>query len=288
MIAVPIVTVLIQEMSQTVISGVKRGTFKIADWTVMPKKGVLHHFLDGHPTLRDLLHRGRKNNNKHDGSDGSFPQQGFQLNKLDDSETQRNTEPSPPDELMTTTIAHKPDEQETEHDLARQLAIGIKSVAHDLRSATPKRYTYEEWAHFTKLIQFSHNSFNPKTKQPGYDNDNDDDDDDQEEQHLVEWDWIGEDSPMLADITEAEWVLDRLCESLTRYSRDRQGSVVVKMSSSSTMSPLATNNPFRDDLWGPPRAAVTIPEYGTTLGSNIDGEDERVLRGRRTRQNSRA
>jgi len=35
----------------------------------------------------------------------------------------------------------------------------------------------------------------------------------------VEWDWIGEDSPMLADVGESEWVLDRLCESLNRYTR---------------------------------------------------------------------
>jgi potassium channel subfamily K len=34
---------------------------------------------------------------------------------------------------------------------------------------------------------------------------------------LLNWDWIGENSPMLATQTEPEWVLDRLCESLIRY-----------------------------------------------------------------------
>ena len=37
------------------------------------------------------------------------------------------------------------------------------------------------------------------------------------EQGLVEWDWIGEDSPLVANESEAEFVLDRLCESLSRY-----------------------------------------------------------------------
>ncbi len=39
----------------------------------------------------------------------------------------------------------------------------------------------------------------------------------EDEQGLVEWDWIGENSPMLADEGESEWLLDRLCESLDRY-----------------------------------------------------------------------
>ena len=45
----------------------------------------------------------------------------------------------------------------------------------------------------------------------------------EEEEGIVEWDWIGEDSPMLAEETESEWVLDRLCESLGRYMRRQMG-----------------------------------------------------------------
>lgn len=38
-----------------------------------------------------------------------------------------------------------------------------------------------------------------------------------ENRGLIEWDWIGKNSPMMADQHECEWVLDRLCESLDRY-----------------------------------------------------------------------
>jgi len=41
----------------------------------------------------------------------------------------------------------------------------------------------------------------------------------EEEEGLVEWDWIGKDSPMMARQSEPEFVLDRLCESLARYMR---------------------------------------------------------------------
>ena len=38
-----------------------------------------------------------------------------------------------------------------------------------------------------------------------------------EEEGVVEWDWIGENSPMMARGSEADFVLDRLCESMNRY-----------------------------------------------------------------------
>src|SRR3954468_16292187 len=55
LIAVPTMTILIQEMSSTVVSAVNRGTFTLADWTVMPKKGVAKAFLRTHPRLAEWL-----------------------------------------------------------------------------------------------------------------------------------------------------------------------------------------------------------------------------------------
>ncbi|XHG05559.1 hypothetical protein AWENTII_008778 [Aspergillus wentii] len=40
---------------------------------------------------------------------------------------------------------------------------------------------------------------------------------DEDEYGILNWDWIGETSPMVASQTEPEWVLERLCESLVRY-----------------------------------------------------------------------
>lgn len=87
--------------------------------------------------------------------------------------------------------------EEQEKDLPSLLSQTIKSIAHDLRFSPQKRYSYEEWQLFTQLIQFTQ----------------------REDDSRMTWDWLSEDSPLLADITEAEWVLDRLCESLDRYTR---------------------------------------------------------------------
>lgn len=227
LVAVPIVTLLIQEMSRTIVSAVNRGTFKLADWTIMPRKGVLKHFLAAHPGIRGLLtkqpHTGKLakpgfevptpdqppdpiaeiGTTKFEGAESPIstkthtsPQVSTKAKGVESASQEDDPPPSQPPTAQ--------DGEATEHDLARQLAVTIKTVAHDLRSEAPKRYSYAEWEHFTKLIQFS-----GRTGQ----------DQDKDEDGLTEWDWIGEDSPLLAEITEAEWVLDRLCESLNRYTR---------------------------------------------------------------------
>ncbi|KAH8911384.1 voltage-gated potassium channel [Coniochaeta sp. PMI_546] len=206
--AVPIVTVLIQNMSSTVVSAINRGTFKLADWTVLPNRGAVRDFIDNHPRLKSYLERRQANRRV---------EQGFQLQNPD--EACRDVEGSTgitQNQGGETSRGARGDHAETgalesPHDLARQLAKTIKTVAQDLRSSPPKRYKYDEWRHFKKLIRFSAPSAGSELVE----------EEEEEGADLIEWDWIGEDSPMLADVAEAEWVLNRLCESLTRYSRQQ-------------------------------------------------------------------
>lgn len=174
LIAVPIVTVLFQEMSSTVVRAVNRGAFKVADWTIMPtsKRGVLDKYIQKHPWLQKFV--GKRQDTEESGREAgtSTEQPGNQVGPAEGADEQ-------------------------EEDLPSLLSQTIKSIAHDLRFSPRKRYSYEEWQLFTKLIQFTQ----------------------REDDSLMAWDWLSEVSPLLADITEAEWVLDRLCESLDRYTR---------------------------------------------------------------------
>jgi potassium channel subfamily K len=197
LVAVPTMTILVSDMGDTVVAAVNRGTFTLADWTVMPKAGVWHDFLEKHPQLKEWLERKTKEREAK-----KRIAQGFGLQNPDE-EGGAIEEP----ELKPTLekLAEEPPEQ-TEHELARKLAIAIKRVANDLRLPHAKKYGYEEWVEFTRLIRFSKNTAQEVVNE-------------EEEEGLVEWDWIGEDSPMLADVSESEWILDRLCESLNRYTR---------------------------------------------------------------------
>jgi potassium channel subfamily K, other eukaryote len=187
LLAVPTMTILISDMGETVIVSFQRCTFQLADWTVLPKAGLWPGFLRRNPWL--LLWIRRKVEER---AAEKRVAEGFQVG-IDDV----NGVPKTLEELAR--------DEPNEQDLPQSLALAIRRVASHLHDRPPKRYSYEEWVEFTQLIRFS-SSTAEEVKE------------DEEEEGLINWDWIGEDSPMLAS-QEAEWLLDRLCESLSRYMK---------------------------------------------------------------------
>ena len=186
-------TILISDMGDTVIASFKRGTFKLADWTVLPKAGLWRELAEKYPWLLLWLQK-----------------------KAQKAAERRRIAAGMPvgpeeDEIVPAPTMQQVSELDDfdDHALAGRLAIAIRHTANHLKDDPPRRYSYEEWAQYTRLIRFS--SLSKEGIELA-----------EEEEGIVEWDWIGEDSPMLADSTESEWVLDRLCESLNRYMR-KQG-----------------------------------------------------------------
>ncbi|CAL3965428.1 unnamed protein product [Diplocarpon coronariae] len=204
LVAVPTMTILVSDMGNTVVSAINRGTFTLADWTVMPKEGVWHDFVLKHPQLKRRLEQRTRDAAARERVADGFTVQDPDEEAADDGEDEAARAP-PPDEPAEE--AHAP----TEHEWARKLATAIKRTANDLRADPPKKYSYEEWVEFTRLIRFSYETAG--------------DPEEDEEQGPIEWDWIGEDSPMLADVSESAWVLERLCESLNRYTRKQARDV---------------------------------------------------------------
>jgi len=290
LIAVPSLTILIQSMSDTVVSYVDRKT----NW-LLPEKGFLKAVLDANPRMKRRFAKviDKRNAQKR-------IEEGFQLQNPDEDIDINNLEPRADDKgadvesgphngrtnqqtmsparvtlrmsssdrvrgQKTTTSSeggpqstseqgdktrdmtkHQMPGAITTKDFAPQLSAAIRRVARDIKLEPPKKYSFDEWLYFTKLIRYSSSDrVNMKTavamtrsredtgalgvreerRLRAVETVNDDDDefdggeDDPAESSLVYWDWIGEDSPMLSDASEAQWVLDRLCESLTRYAR---------------------------------------------------------------------
>lgn len=197
LIAVPTMTILISDMGDTVIASFKRGTFTLADWTVLPKAGLWRSFVEKHPRLLKWLQQKQAQ-----AIEDKRIKQGFQTGVGDDEERATNA-PTLEDVAQLDALS--------EQELARKLSIAIRRTANDLKADPPRRYTYEEWAEYTRLIRFSR--MNKEQVEAA-----------EEEEGLVEWDWIGEESPMMAEETESEWVMDRLCESLNRYMRKQNRS----------------------------------------------------------------
>ena len=186
-------TILISDMGDTVIASFKRGTFKLADWTVLPKAGLWRELLEKYPWLLLWLQKKSQKAAERRRLAAGMPV-GPEEDEMDPAPTMEQV--SELDNLDNQALAGK-------------LAIAIRHTANHLKDDPPRRYCYEEWAEYTRLIRFSRLSKEEIELA-------------EEEQGIAEWDWIGEDSPMLADSTESEWVLDRLCESLNRYMRKQE------------------------------------------------------------------
>ncbi|EEA27257.1 Potassium channel [Talaromyces marneffei ATCC 18224] len=205
LIAIPTMTILISKMSDTILAGVDNATNYIADFTLLPKKGRYVEFVSQFPIVRDWLEKR---------AEEKRVEQGFTVGEQDpenvDQSTARKKSAAgyerfqPPPRTIQELEKHR----RSPPTLARDLVFSIRRVTQDVVSGDIKRYTYEEWVEFTQLIRFT----NPNTSQQGSEIDLD-----ENEWGLVEWDWMGENSPMMAEQTESEWVLNRLTESLLRY-----------------------------------------------------------------------
>ena len=214
LIAVPSMTILVSDMGDTVIASFKRGTFKLADFTVLPKAGLWHDVMNRHQwLLRWWTRKVEKHRKKKGLAVGPVADQGL--------------------DLFTPTIDDLANEDLSEGQLTKKLAFAIRRCADDLCHSPGKKYAYEDWAEFTRLIRFT--KMDVSTLQQ-----------DEDQEGIVEWGWLDEDSPMLSEQTESEWVLDRLCESLLRLlKKNKLGNVdssSVSLAATNDTSPRAEDN----------------------------------------------
>jgi potassium channel subfamily K len=202
---------VVNDLGSTVIDSFKKGTFRFADFTILPKEGVWKDWLQSNPHLWAwLIRRKEERERKKRMKEGlQFPSSNDDAANVDE-ETAEDSEALHPNMETLSSELTNDENRDTPPDavLARRLALAIRQVATDLKSqfADSKTYTFEEWAELTRLIRFTSKGDDEAIAE-------------ETEDGLIEWDWIGETSPMMSAQSEPEFVLDRLCESLGRYMR---------------------------------------------------------------------
>ena len=101
----------------------------------------------------------------------------------------------------------------------------IKEICQHLHHKHPKRYTYEEWAWYLKLIgederlPDTHRKAKPKEDKTPIEDIKDPNDE------RLKWSWVGNRSPLMGGVEETEWILDRLTDRLREslsFERKRQ------------------------------------------------------------------
>lgn len=94
----------------------------------------------------------------------------------------------------------------------------LSKVMKHLNSSPPRKYTFDEWAWYLKLIgedESSADTHRKALRKPRPDGEglgtamNDED-------RNVKWSWVGNRSPLMGNKEEAEWVLERLTATLDR------------------------------------------------------------------------
>ncbi|KAE9963307.1 hypothetical protein BLS_009429 [Venturia inaequalis] len=204
LVAVPTMTILVNDLGGTVIDKFKKGTFRFGEFTMLPKEGVYREWIESKPRLFGFLKRlqEKKQREKRMKQGMPFPDEVEAEIQPDDADVNSL---HPNLRTLTNELTEDFEPEKPDHaDLARRLAVAIRSVASDLKSDEKKHYTFEEWAELTRLIRFT-------SKSPEADS--------QEAQDVLEWDWIGPNSPLMSEMSEPEFVLHHLCESLDRYMK---------------------------------------------------------------------
>lgn len=236
LIAIPTMTMLISQMSDTVVAGYKHSAEKFSDYFVLPRLGVYRETLSHLPLLKRWISAHQEKQRLNRGFEV-----GVEASESNETDfvTPGSQEHGPVVPLRSRSSSGHPirtleelarDENPSPYELAQQLAFAIRRTTQDAREFEHKRYTYEEWVEFTRLIQFTNpKSWPAPSEGPSRSFPKGSTSVDADEYGVLNWDWIGQDSPMLAHQSEPEWILDRLCESLVRYvSTQEQGWAAVQ------------------------------------------------------------
>ena len=133
-----------------------------------------------------------------------------------------------------------------EHHYRRVLISQIRKVYADSSAATPKKYSYAQWAYFLKLLGKDENdpSFHSQPPKKAKAEDMPDEsngkldpgsqiqEDSESGKEEARWSWIGDRSPLMGDKEEAEWLLEqffqRLEDSLHNPRREKEGHIDQK------------------------------------------------------------
>lgn len=261
--SVPIMTVLVGHMGDTFVDGFKRGASTLADFTVLPRAGAWKNWMrlarewvqvqtGKVKYIEGTKERGQtKGDSLPSTNDDIDPETGIKRvsrsgDVLEKARTDESDGPSTApdttgegmeeklhtlheDAILAALAREAEDVPENEAEnvmphpsiLARAIATAIQLVAVDLRREHPKQYSWEEWVKFRRLIRLSEKL----TYDPEKPEDEEEQEEEEEEERIFSWDWIGEDSPLVSELDESQWILERLCHALVRIEAWRGESL---------------------------------------------------------------
>ncbi|TVY23310.1 Outward-rectifier potassium channel [Lachnellula hyalina] len=233
LLAVPSLTILISKMGDTIVKEIRDLTLWVANITILPgEKGIRVTLKEGAKQLTlgrffnskdnifappGILGEGRRSISSEDGDQKDDPESAAQRvagDKAKKEERSADNRAKEDDKL--------PDAKVDYHLL---LTKEIGKVLKHLHSSPPRKYTFEEWAWYLKLVgedegsTGSHRKPTLRAKGQGRDlgtgvGQRGGREDDMKDGRIEKWSWVGQRSPLMGGKEEAEWVLERLVRTL--------------------------------------------------------------------------
>lgn len=231
LLAVPTLTILISNMGDTVVKGIRDLTLWLGEFTVLPGEAGARY------RVKSIAVQATGGKVFRGASDVDQPPGLLSGGKDQDPE---KADIGGPRAAGTDFLASKvEDEERTEVREARDRGDNLKADIHEyhfmliqefrnvmkhLNESPPRRYSYDEWAWFLKLMgedEANHKSHRaPPVKinnsSPEKEPDMQQGQTDDGEGTIRQWSWLGNRSPLMGETEEAEWVLERLSLTLEK------------------------------------------------------------------------
>lgn len=231
LLAVPTLTILISNMGDTVVKGIRDVTLWLGEVTVLPGEAGVRGRLKqvAAQTTRGKVFRegtdfkdssnGQRGDKKEVDAEQAPPRNGVRSAFTTDAEAEGVEE----EELAEAGEARLRGDRlgEDIHEYHYLLVQEVRNVMKHINESPPRKYTYEEWAWFLKLMgedeanPESHRRAPVKVKNAlNKDSDSGNGTANEKDSPVKEWSWLGNRSPLMGDTEEAEWVLERLSATL--------------------------------------------------------------------------
>ena len=260
LLAVPTLTILISNMGDTIVKGVRDLTLYLGEFTLLPGEvGVRQRLkklirnLRGHKVLSGgkahvmneppgfISEKGNADEEKGDRKGG---------NAVDHLAGAYER-----DELEAAGAAKQRGDElaENVHEYHYLLIREFRNVMKHQNENPPRKYSYEEWAWFLKLMgqdeasAISHRTAPikaNKSREEGPDTQQATTDDSDKSSYA--WSWLGNRSPLMGEVEEAEWVLERL--SLTLEKSLKKQSLARNSGTAMDKPPIDTNRRSEEDF----------------------------------------
>lgn len=220
LLAIPTLTILISNIGSTVATTIRDATIRVGEWTVLP----------GETSVGDLLRHGMSKPTKKpkgpqsdmEKSAGEFPagvsgeanggKDGQAAPKADGLAEVAGTMEGEEQGKAEAAGRRGDRSAEDKHRHQQLLLKEIRKVMPHLNQNPPPKYTYEEWTRFLRLIGQQVIPWTEVAKRQDEEDSKQSSDGSQEKRQP--WSWLSEESALMSNKSEPEWVLEHLARTL--------------------------------------------------------------------------